>query len=55
LPVSLVEPCKQAIQNANEGLWDKPVTMPEGFRQDVTTSQLVEGCHLEAFLEAWDE
>ena len=60
LPVALVAPCKRAIQNANRGLWEKKVVMPTGygFRYSVTTSQMVEGCHLDSFLdyagEDWD-
>ena len=30
VPASMIEPCIQAIDYANEGEWDKMVSLPEG-------------------------
>jgi hypothetical protein len=56
LPVALVAPCQRAIRNANRGLWERRVMLPKGygFRPWVTTAKLVEGCHLDAFLDQED-
>ena len=57
LPQALIPACQQAIKNANAGLWDAWVPLPPGygFVSGVTTAQLVEGCHLDSFLEIEDE
>ena len=51
LPVALVEPCKAAIEAGQDEDWLRPIPMPEGFRQHVTAGDLIEGLHLESFLE----
>lgn len=39
---------KQAIEWANEGLWDARIEMPNG--RTLPVSQIVEGMHLDAFI-----
>lgn len=57
LPSSLVGPAKRAIQKANRGEWDANVSLRDTdvthnrYGKLVPVSVLVEGLHLDAFLE----
>lgn len=55
IPTTMVEPCIEAIDNANEGEWDKPVSLPEGVGYRgltvAPTWAMVEQHHLESFLD----
>jgi hypothetical protein len=56
VPTIMVEPCLEAIDNANAGDWDKLVSLPEGVGYRgltvAPTYAMVEQHHLEAFLDA---
>lgn len=56
VPSIMIEPCIEAIDNANEGEWDKLVSLPEGVGYRgltvAPTYAIVEQHHLEAFLDA---
>ena len=54
LPVALVPVCQKAIELANQGLWDEFVLLPRGpenFLPGVKVAQIVEGCHLDSFID----
>jgi len=59
LPGNLVKPCIDAIAKADQGEWDAEVQMPDGikFRDQgfATVRQMVEVCHLEAYLSQDEE
>jgi len=54
VPKVMVEPCIEAIDNANAGEWDKVVAMPEGVsykgESEAPTSAMVEQHHLEFWI-----
>lgn len=54
VPTTMVEPCIEAINNANEGEWDKLIQLPDGVgyqgRTSAPTHAVVEQHHLESFL-----
>ena len=61
IPSVMIEPCAQAIANANAGDWDSEIQLPNGvlWRGGSTTcptSALIEYAHLESFLDSdYDE
>ena len=54
VPKFMVEPCIEAIDNANAGEWDKMVQLPEGVlfkgENEAPTSDMVEQHHLEFWI-----
>ena len=59
VPVSMVEPCIEAIQACNDEMSDKLIKLPEGItwrgEDSAPAYAIVEGHHLEAWLDhAWD-
>lgn len=56
IPSVMIEPCVQAIENANAGDYDAVITLPDGvlWRGNATcpTHALIEWAHLDAFLNA---
>jgi len=58
IPSVMMEPCVEAIANANAGEWDKAIALPNGVlwrgQDTCATSTLIEHAHLEAFLDAED-
>jgi hypothetical protein len=54
VPKVMVEPCIQAIDNANAGDWDKMIKMPEGVsykgEDEAPTNAMVEQHHLEFWI-----
>ena len=54
VPVSMVEPCIQAIQNANTGDWNALVKLPSPItwrgQDSAPTHALVEAHHLDAWI-----
>ncbi len=59
VPLSMLEPCKQAIANADKGEWDTPITLPDGCtykgQPTAPTFAVVEQQHLMAFINIDDE
>jgi hypothetical protein len=59
VPLSMIEPCKEAIQNALEGNWLKAVELPEGttYRGSThaPTDAIIEQHHLHAWVELDEE
>jgi hypothetical protein len=55
----MVEPCIEAIQNALEGNWYKPVELPKPVKykgsSHAPTSAIIEQHHLDAWLELDEE
>lgn len=58
IPSVMIEPCVEAIANANAGEWDKVITLPDGvvWRGQTTcpTHALIEYAHLDTFLDGDD-
>jgi len=58
IPSVMIEPCVEAIANANAGEWDKVITLPDGveWRGQTTcpTHALIEYAHLDSFLDSED-
>lgn len=58
IPTMMVPVCIEAIDNANDGEWDKLVSLPEGVSwrglTEAPTSAIVEGHHLESWIESED-
>jgi len=54
-PVStaFIPACKKAIDNANDGVWDEKITLPNG--RILTTGAIIDGLHLDCFLDQWEE
>ncbi len=54
LPVAIAEACQEAIRHARDDNWDERVNLPDGWsvngRLSLTAGELVDMCHLEAFL-----
>jgi len=54
VPKVMVEPCIEAIDNANAGDWDKMIKMPEGVsykgESEAPTDAMVEQHHLEFWI-----
>ena len=54
VPVSMVEPCIEAIHACNEQEYDKLIKLPDGItwrdKEYAPASAIVEGHHLEAWL-----
>ena len=59
IPVSMVQPCKEAIQAALEGNWTKLISLPEGVGYKGLTvapaDAIIEQHHLHAWLELDEE
>jgi hypothetical protein len=59
VPLSMVEPCIEAIRNALEGKWLAPVLLPDPVRYRgssyAPTDVIIEQHHLEAWLELDEE
>lgn len=59
IPSVMMEPCVEAIANANAGEWDKSVKLPDGVlwrgQDTCSTSALIDHAHLDAFLDSGDE
>jgi len=59
VPLSMLEPCKLAIQLANAGDWDAMIDLPEGvtFRgsTQAPVSNMIESHHLDTFLDCDDD
>jgi hypothetical protein len=59
IPLSMIEPCKEAIQNALEGDWMKLVSLPEGVGYKGLTAAptyaIIEQHHLDAWVELDEE
>ncbi len=55
VPTIMVGACVEAIDNANEGEWDKLVQLPEGVgyrgRTVAPTKAIIEQHHLDSFLD----
>lgn len=55
VPTTMVEPCVEAIENANNDEWDKMIRLPEGVgyrgMTSAPTHAIVEQHHLESFLD----
>lgn len=58
VPVSMIDPCLEAIENANDEEWDKMVSLPEGVGYKgltvAPTRAIIEQHHLYAFLAIED-
>ena len=59
VPSSMIEPCKKAIELANDGEWDGMVELPEGvtYRGDThaPVRAMIEQHHLGDFLSGSDD
>ena len=59
VPLSMVEPCIEAIQNALEGKWLEPVLLPDPVRYRgsnyAPTDTIIEQHHLWAWVELDEE
>jgi hypothetical protein len=59
VPLSMIEPCKEAIDACLEGDWLRPITLPEGvsFRgsPSAPAADIVEQHHLDAWVELDEE
>ena len=59
IPTTMVEPCVEAINNANNGEWDKMVRLPDGVgyqgRTSAPTHAIIEQHHLLSFLDSDEE
>ena len=59
VPLSMVEPCIEAIQNALEGNWYKPVELPKSVSykgsSHAPSSAIIEQHHLHPWLELDEE
>jgi hypothetical protein len=59
VPLTMVEACKEAIQNALEGKWLEPVLLPDPVKYRgssyAPTSAIIEQHHLDAWLELDEE
>jgi hypothetical protein len=53
IPLTMVEPCIQAIDYANEGEWDKLVSLPEGIGYKGLTAAPVWAMIEQHHLETW--
>jgi len=55
IPSSMIKPCVEAIELANQGDWNARVEMPEGvyYKGELTApvSAIIEQHHLDAFLD----
>lgn len=54
VPTIMIDPCLEAIANANDGEWDKMVSLPEGVGYKgltvAPTEAIIEQHHLYSFL-----
>ena len=59
VPLTMVEPCIQAIEAYNEGAYHREIELPEGVSwRGKTTAPvyaMIEAHHLEAWLDVWEE
>jgi hypothetical protein len=59
VPLSMVQPCIEAIQACNDEMSNKLITLPEGitWRNEPTAPAwaIVEGHHLDAWIVSYDE
>lgn len=55
VPDTMVQPCVEALDNANAGEWDKMVQLPDGVGYKggtaAPTHAIIEQHHLESFLD----
>lgn len=49
VPTTMISACIEALDNANEGSWEKLVGLPEGV--EAPTHAIIEQHHLESFLD----
>ncbi len=58
IPLSMLEPCKQAIEAGNAGEWDKQIELPAGVswrgQNTAPAGQIIEAHHLDSFLDSDD-
>jgi len=58
VPVSMIPVCIEAIENANDGEWDKLVSLPEGVGYRgltvAPTHAIIEQHHLDAWIEEYE-
>ena len=54
VPLSMVEPCIEAIDAYNDGMWDKLIELPEGVlyrgQTNAPAHSIIEAHHLDAWL-----
>ena len=59
VPLSMIEPCKEAIQACLDGDWLREITLPEGVsykgRYTAPADAIVQQHHLEAWVELDEE
>jgi len=59
LPTSLIPCCIKAINNGNNGLWDKGIKLPVGItwkgKKTAPTRDCIQAWHLSFFLDSDDE
>lgn len=59
VPTTMIDPCIDAIDNANAGEWDKMVRLPDGVgyrgMTSAPTSAIIEQHHLDSFLDSEEE
>lgn len=59
VPLSMVDPCIAAINAAKAREWDKLIDLPAGVswrgKNQAPVSALIEGHHLECFIDPWSE
>jgi len=59
IPETMVDPCLEAIDNANAGEWDRLISLPEGVGYKgltvAPTDAIIEQHHLHTFLDYEDE
>ena len=55
VPTTMIEPCLEAIDNANNDEWDKMVRLPDGVgyrgMTSAPTHAIIEQHHLDSFLD----
>lgn len=59
VPLSMLPVCKEAIDKANDGLWDEMVDLPKGItwrdNDYAPVREIIEAHHLDAFLRRIDD
>ena len=59
VPLSMLDTCKEAIDKANNGLWDEMVDLPKGItwrdNDYAPVREIIEQHHLDAFLVRIDD
>ena len=58
IPLTMLEPCKEAIQACNEEDWYREIVLPEGVlykgKTTATAAAIIKAHHLEAWLENYE-